>query len=176
MLEYINIIQGKIPVFSIKYGTGKITGEFVKDVVSIAGITVSDQIFGLTYQEDGFAFNNVPFEGIVGLSFPTISKTNSIPFMDNVITNQLLKNNIFSTFFSPDDEESNIQFGSVDKKNMKENFNFINIVSGTYWEIDIDDIYIGNHKTNFCNNLRMSTGKCGIAIDSGTSLYAGPTR
>ena len=59
---------------------------------------------------------------------------------------------------------------------MKEEFTFINVISETYWEIDIDDIYIGDNKTNYCDNLRMNTGKCGVAIDSGTSLYAGPTK
>ena len=56
---YFNSIQDKIPVFSIKYGTGKITGEFVKDKVNICGISIDQQIFGLTYREDGYAFNNV---------------------------------------------------------------------------------------------------------------------
>ncbi len=67
-------------------------------------------------------------------------------------------------------------FGSVDKTHMKEDFTFINVISETYWEIDIDDIFIGDVKTRYCDNLRTRTGKCGVAIDSGTSLYAGPTK
>jgi hypothetical protein len=118
----------------------------------------------------------VPFEGIVGLSFPTISKANSVPFLDSVINHKLLTHNIFSTFFSSDNDESNIMFGNVDKTHMKEEFTFINVISDTYWEIDIDDIYVGDNKTYFCDSLRMSTGRCGVAIDSGTSLYAGPTK
>lgn len=110
------------------------------------------------------------------MSFPTISKANSVPFLDSVMSHKLLTHNIFSTFFSADDEESNILFGSVDKNHMKEEFTFINVISETYWEIDIDDIYIGENRTHYCDNLRMSTGKCGVAIDSGTSLYAGPTK
>ena len=169
-------VRGKIPVFSIRYGTGKITGEFVKDVVSVAGITVVDQIFGLTYREEGFAFMNVPFEGILGLSFPTISKTSSIPFFDNVMTHNLLKHNIFSMFLSEDKNDSNILFGKVDKQNMLSNFTYVDVISKTYWELEIKDIKIGNYTTNYCNILRQDSGKCGVAIDSGTSLYAGPTK
>lgn len=169
-------VSGKIPVFSIRYGTGKITGEFVKDVVSIAGITVVDQVFGLTYKEEGFAFMNVPFEGILGLSFPTISKSNSVPFFDNVISHKLLKHNIFSIYLSENDEVSNILFGKIDKQNMLTDFSFVNVVSKTYWELEIKDIKIGNYTTNFCDILREQSGKCGVAIDSGTSLYAGPTK
>jgi hypothetical protein len=92
------------------------------------------------------------------------------------MNHKLLSHNIFSTFFSADNDESNIMFGSVDKTHMKEEFTFVNVISDTYWEIDIDDIYIGDYKTHFCDSLRMSTGRCGVAIDSGTSLYAGPTK
>jgi hypothetical protein len=169
-------VNGRIPVFSIKYGTGKITGEFVKDVVTIAGISVTNQIFGLTYHEDGYAFMNVPFEGILGLSFPTISKSNSVPFFDMVMSQKLLSKNIFSLFLSENDNESNINFGSVNKQNMLSNFTFVEVHSKAYWEIDIQDIKIGDKITDFCENLRKETGKCGAAVDSGTSLYAGPTK
>ncbi len=181
-----HFVSGKIPVFSIRYGTGKITGEFVKDVVSVAGITVVDQIFGLTYREEGFAFQNVPFDGILGLSFPTIAKSNSIPFFDNVISHNLLKFNIFSIFLSENDNNtgddtndslgSNILFGKVDKSHMKGNFTFVPVVSQTYWEIEIEEIKVGSLNTNYCSMLRQETGRCGVAIDSGTSLYAGPTK
>lgn len=169
-------MNGRIPVFSIKYGTGKITGEFVKDVVTIAGISVPNQIFGLTYREDGYAFMNVPFEGILGLSFPTISKSNSVPFFDMVMSQKLLSKNIFSLFLSENDNESNINFGSINKQNMLTNFTFVEVYSKAYWEIDLQDIKIGDKITDFCENLRKETGKCGAAIDSGTSLYAGPTK
>jgi hypothetical protein len=168
-------VKGKIPVFSIRYGTGKITGEFVKDVVSIAGITVVDQIFGLTYREEGFAFMNVPFEGILGLSFPTISKSNSVPFLDNVISHKLLTKNIFSIFLSEGEGRSHILFGNVEKQNMLSNFTFVEVVSQTYWEIEIQDIRVGDVSTGYCDILRENTGRCGVAIDSGTSLYAGPS-
>jgi cathepsin D len=118
----------------------------------------------------------VPFEGIVGLSFQTAYKSNTMPFMDSVINNHLLSHNIFSLFFSEENENSNIQFGEIDKNNMASNFTFVDIVSATYWEIDIEEIMIGNYTTNFCENLRSQTGRCGVAIDSGTSLYAGPTK
>ena len=119
---------------------------------------------------------NVPFEGIVGLSFPTLSKSNSVPFMDSVINQRLLDHNIFTTFLSADDGESSILFGNVDKSKMLNEFTFVNVVSNTYWEIDIDEIMIGDNKTSYCDSLRMNTGRCGVAIDSGTSLYAGPTK
>lgn len=168
-------INGKIPVFGIRYGTGNIKGEFVKDKVSIAGINISDQIFGLTYEEEGFAFMNVPFDGILGLSMTKQNK-HSVPFFDNIISKQLLKHNIFSIFLSENEDNSNISFGQINKNHMLSNFTFTDVVSKNYWEIDIEDIKVGNYSTDICKMLRQKTGRCGVAIDSGTSLYAGPSK
>lgn len=180
--HYVMRYGSKLPqvsAFSVKYGTGLISGEFAKDKVTVAGITVPDQSFGLTIKEEGFAFMNVPFEGILGLSFPSeASNLNSNipkPFFDSVMNHKLLKNNIFSMFLSDHEDHSNILFGSADKQHMLTNFTFVDVVSTNYWEIDIEDIIIGNYSTNFCHLMREKTGKCGVAIDSGTSLFAGPT-
>ena len=170
-----HLINHKIPVFSIKYGTGKILGKYVKDVVRVSDISIEDQIFGLTFKEEGFAFLNVPFEGILGLSFPIISSSNSVPFFDNIINTKVLKHNIFSVFLSEENERSSILFGNVEKQNMLTNFTFIDVYSKVYWEIDIDEILINNQKVDICQNLRKETGRCGVAIDSGTSLFAAPT-
>jgi len=168
-------INGKIPVFGIRYGTGNIKGEFVKDKVSIAGIDIPDQIFGLTYEEEGFAFMNVPFDGILGLSLTKQNK-HSVPFFDNIMQKNLLNHNIFSIFLSEDEDNSNISFGNINKDHMLSNFTFTDVVSKNYWEIDIEDIKVGNYSTNICSLLRQKTGRCGVAIDSGTSLYAGPSK
>ena len=170
-----HFVNGKIPIFSIRYGTGKITGEFVEDLVDIAGIKVKNQVFGLTHREEGFAFYNVPFEGILGLSFPTVKLSHSIPYFDSVIKNKLLKHNIFSLFLS-EEGNSNIDFGSVDKRNMRTNFTYVQVNSKTYWEIGIKDILIDGKSFGICDELISKTGKCGVAIDSGTSLYAGPVK
>jgi hypothetical protein len=180
--HFVRRFGSKIPqvsAFSVKYGTGLISGEFAKDKVAVAGITVPEQIFGLTLREEGFAFMNVPFEGILGLSFPSeLSNINSNipkPFFDSVIKHKLLKHNAFSMFLSDHEDNSNILFGKADRSHMLTNFTFVDVVSTTYWEIDIEDIIIGNYSTNFCHLMREKTGKCGVAIDSGTSLFAGPT-
>jgi phytepsin len=98
-----------------------------------------------------------------------------VPFFDNVINHKILKHNIFSLFLTEGDLPSNILFGEIEKNNMQSNFTFVEVLSKNYWEIEIEDIIIGNKKTDFCDTLRKETGKCGVAIDSGTSLYAGPS-
>lgn len=70
---------------------------------------------------------------------------------------------------------SNILFGEIEKNNMLSNFTYVEVLSKNYWEIEIEDIFIGEKKMEFCDVLRKETGKCGVAIDSGTTLYAGPS-
>jgi hypothetical protein len=72
--------------------------------------------------------------------------------------------------------EGDVIFGDVEKKYMASNFSFFNVTSDAYWEITLDGINIGDNKNlNICADVIEKTGTCGIAIDTGTSLFAGPT-
>jgi len=55
------------------------------------------------------------------------------------------------------------------------NFSFFPVTSDAYWEIALENISIGSELLNVCDNLNHASGNCGIAIDTGTSLFAGPT-
>ena len=160
--------------FSIRYGTGSIYGTYACDTVTIANIVIRNQTVGFAYEESGFAFMNVPFEGILGLSPSSFSS--SVSFLDNIKSHKLLTHNIFSIFLSEHLDMSKIMFGAVDKSKMNSNFVFVDVVSEHYWEINVNAVYVGNKRLNVCDVLRYETGRCGVAIDSGTSLYAGPTR
>jgi len=118
----------------------------------------------------------VPFEGILGLAFNSESISDKIPFFDNVIEHKILKHNIFSMFLSEAGVPSGILFGEIEKRNMLTNFTFVNVNSRNYWEIDIEDFIINGVKTDYCDKLREKTSKCGVAIDSGTSMYAAPSK
>jgi hypothetical protein len=157
--------------FSIYYGSGRISGNFIRDTVTIAGITLENQAIGLAEDEEGFAFLDVTFDGILGLGLSGGVNT----FLEHVAAKVVLPNNIFSIFLSDVEDKSNILFGKVDKGHMRSDFVFANVVSNTYWEIDIIDIFIGDQATTYCDDIRKSTGRCGVAIDTGTSLYAAPT-
>ena len=173
-------INNEVNVFQIKYGTGKIKGELGIDKVTIGDLEIEKQTIGITMVEEGNAFKNVPFEGILGLSFQTNNHT--VPFFDNVIKSNKLKHNIFSMYLSKNnyDNRSSILFGEVDKERMNTNFTFIDLSKSnlsSYWMISIDEIYIDNIKTDYCDKIRKYSlkHKCNVAIDSGTSLFTFPS-
>jgi hypothetical protein len=160
-----------LPRFSVFYGSGNIIGHEANDIVSIAGINLN-QTFGLAVDEKGFAFYNVPFDGIVGLCLT--NKPNTLSFFKTAMANKVFLNNIFSIYFSDIEDKSNILFGKIDRKNMLSNFTFISVTTEDYWQIEIVDIFINNNSTSYCDQLREQTGRCGVVIDSGTSLYGAP--
>jgi len=59
---------------------------------------------------------------------------------------------------------------------MASNFSFYEVKSDAYWEIELNRIQIGDLDLEVCKTLNHINGKCGVAIDTGTSLIAGPTK
>lgn len=169
-------IEDKIPMFSITYGTGEIKGELIKDTVRIGGLEINEQVFGVVLEEQGDAFLGAPFAGIIGLGFPSLAAAQSIPFFDNLMKKKMLKKNIFSIYMSNNENiNGEIIFGQVDKKYMLSNFTFFNVTSDAYWQIELTGMKINNQTIDICESLIKIKGKCGIAIDTGTSLIAGPS-
>lgn len=58
---------------------------------------------------------------------------------------------------------------------MASNLTFFPVTSDAYWEIELTKIQIGGIDLQVCETLNHINGKCGVAIDTGTSLLAGPT-
>jgi len=57
---------------------------------------------------------------------------------------------------------------------MASNFTFFNVKSEDYWEIELKGLKIGSKNMLACNYLNRVKGSCGVAVDTGTSLFAGP--
>lgn len=59
---------------------------------------------------------------------------------------------------------------------MASNFSFAKLNTNQYWEVQLDRIEVASQDLNVCEYLESESGKCGVAIDTGTSLLAGPRR
>ena len=61
-------------------------------------------------------------------------------------------------------------------KYMASEFEFFNLISDEYWQLELDYIKVGNTKLNVCDDIQKESYKCKIAVDTGTSFIAGPSK
>ncbi|XP_074852111.1 pepsin A-like [Carettochelys insculpta] len=154
---------------SIQYGTGSMTGILGYDTVQVGGIVDTNQIFGLSESEPGSTFTYAPFDGILGLAFPSISSSSATPVFDNMMNEGLVSQDLFSVYLSSDDQSGSfVMFGGIDSSYYSGDLNWIPLSAETYWEITMDSVTM-NGESVACS------GGCQAIIDTGTSLLAGPS-
>lgn len=160
---------GDRDVVTITFGTGEISGVFIKDNICVGAICTHGN-FVVATEESDEPFSLVPFDGIFGLSLPQMSEGPHFNVLDCMIRDQVLKSNMFSVFFgAADAEESEISFGEYKKERMASELFWVPVSTPGYWQVEMEDITIHNKRLNLCH------GNCQVAVDTGTSLMAGPS-
>eukprot|EP00928_Gymnodinium_smaydae_P086834 TRINITY_DN71255_c0_g1_i1.p1 TRINITY_DN71255_c0_g1~~TRINITY_DN71255_c0_g1_i1.p1 ORF type:complete len:472 (-),score=95.56 TRINITY_DN71255_c0_g1_i1:6-1358(-) len=156
---------------SIIFGTGELTGLFVKDQVCV-GDLCSPLNFVVATKESDEPFAGAPFDGILGLGLPQLSEGQGFSILDSMIRAGRLAQNIFSVFFAQDEaEESEILLGALREERMEEPLQWVPVTNPGYWQVAMADLHLGSKPLELCG----SSG-CQAAFDTGTSLIAGPPR
>merc|ERR1719379_2437722 len=162
---------GDRDVVTITFGTGEMSGVFVKDQICIGSICTRGNVVAATEESDE-PFSLVPFDGIFGLSLPQMSEGGGFNIFDDMVNGKVLKSNIFSVFFgASDSEESEISFGEYKRARMASEIFYAPVSTPGYWQVQMEDVGIGNVRQKLC----AGNGGCQVAVDTGTSLLAGPT-
>merc|ERR1712226_339449 len=168
--------------FFLRYGTGQLRGFNSVDTVGFGGVAVPDCTFGEATQEPGITFVAAKFDGIFGLAYQTIAVNNVIPPFNLGYSDGLFDQNLFSFWLNRDAEDpigGVIDFGGMDPDYYKEGtLNWFPVEYQAYWQIRMEGVRVNDDAKD--NPSRYSTvtvceNGCGAAIDSGTSLIAGPT-
>jgi len=160
---------GERDVVSITFGTGEISGVFIKDTVCVGAICTHAN-FVVATEESDEPFSLVPFDGIFGLSLPQMSEAPHFNMLDCMVRDKVLKQNIFSVFLgAADAEASEISFGEMKQERMASELFWVPVTNPGYWQVEMEDITIHNKRQQLCK------GNCQVAVDTGTSLLAGPS-
>jgi len=153
--------------FKITYGSGSIAGYLSEDTLTVGNVKVPNQVFAEITAEDGQAFSQGSFDGILGLAWPSLSVDNVVPPVQNMISEKALPEGVFSFYLpSTSGATGELIFGGVDNTKFTGDLFYQPLSKKTYWEITLDDIKVSGKSA--------TTIKTAI-IDSGTSLLAGPT-
>jgi hypothetical protein len=154
----------------IRYGTSSASGVLGSDNVTLGGSTLSQVTFGLADYIPPF-FGNIPFDGILGLAYPTIAVDGVVPVFDYMIEQGLVHEKLFSIYLdSTGDERSYIDFGSLPEGVTEDQIFWIPVIRQMFWTIDFSEIRISGTPFGGCFPL-----SCVGIVDSGVSLIIGPT-
>ena len=156
--------------FSIRYGSGSLSGFVSEDTLKIGDLTIKEQLFAEATNEPGLAFAFGRFDGILGLGFDTISVNRIEPPFYKMVNQGLLDEPVFAFYLgdaNKEGDESVATFGGVDKSHYTGELIKIPLRRKAYWEVDLDAITLGDETADLENT--------GVILDTGTSLIALPS-
>lgn len=130
---------------AVKFGTGEVSGPHAVDHFRIGPFAVFNQTFAMIEKQKGAVFEEVPFEGILGLAFPSMSANRVAPFFDTVISENTLEHNEFAFYFSKHHRAGNaLLWGGVDPAFYRNKIEYFPVTDPYYWSIDLHSFSIGD--------------------------------
>merc|ERR1719387_502896 len=161
--------NGQRDSVTITFGTGEMTGIFVRDNVCIGSICATTNFITAT-KESADPFSLVPFDGVLGLALPQLAEDTSFSLVDSMVKSGVLKRNLFSVYFAKGEtSQSEITFGDIRQHRISSDIIWAPVNNPGYWQVEIQDVALNGDATGLCKK------RCQIAADTGTSLLAGPT-
>jgi len=152
----------------ITFGTGQISGNFYRDNMCLGESMCFDANFIASKHESESPFAEIPFDGIMGLGFKDLSMGDGFNIVDDLQTKGNLPGGQFS-FYLTDDGDSELTFGGYKPEYLASAVVWSPVVRESWWQVGMDDIAFNNQPQNLCN------GGCQVAVDTGTSMLAGPS-
>merc|ERR1719210_3261030 len=148
----------------ITFGTGQVSGNFFKDSLCIGDSLCFDANFIAADKMSTEPFQEIPFDGIMGLGFKDLSMGGGFNIVDDLES----KASQFS-FFVSDGDDSEVTFGGYDADRLASDIVWAPVHVQSWWQVSIDDITFNNQPKSLCD------GQCQVAVDTGTSMLAGPS-
>ncbi|KAI9321687.1 aspartic peptidase domain-containing protein [Dichotomocladium elegans] len=170
--------------FGIEYAIGSANGTYGTDTVSIAGLTVTDQIFGLVNStkstiviQNGTASVMI---GIMGLGYPMYTQVDGpldINFAFNLANRSIISEPIFSIFLDSQYRlgySGEITFGGIDTSKYTGSLTYVPVVPFRRGNSDVS-MYIfwaaGGLGAKTSNGYAASfTSAVGFVMDTGTTF------
>jgi len=154
----------------VSFGTGDVEGVFQHDQVCVGTLCHDMSFIGATAESDN-PFDEFKFDGILGLSLHQMAEGVGYSFVESVVLgSKALKHPVFSVFLSDNDAEpSSVSFGSEESHLHYGGLHWVNISRPSgYWQVETGGITLDDVPLGLCD-------ECQVAVDTGTSMLAGPS-
>ncbi|KAF5886106.1 cathepsin D-like [Clarias magur] len=158
--------------FAIQYGRGSLRGYFSQDTVTLAGLNITNQMFGEAVMEPGVVFAFAQFDGVLGMGYPILSVGKVLPVFDSIMAAKLLPQNIFSFYINRDPKAEiggELMLGGFDQQYFDGDLFYLNVTRKAYWQIKMDAVEVGS-------TLTLCKDGCQAIVDTGTSMITGPVQ
>lgn len=166
--------DGSRDVVTITFGTGEMSGVYIRDNICLGSDSICCKAdFVAATEESDEPFSLVPFDGILGLSLPQMAEGSNFSVLDMLVTSGVLHEGLFGVFFGNEGEQSEITFGSYKKEQMATELFWAPVTVPGYWQVAMSDVTLDNKNLGLCG--AGGGHNCQVAVDTGTSLLAGPT-
>jgi hypothetical protein len=152
----------------ITFGTGQISGEFYGDKLCIGDSLCIDANFIAADKETTSPFQDIPFDGIMGLGFKDLSMGKGFNMIDELTAKDALPSGQIS-FYLTDGGDSEVTFGGYKGEYLASDIVWAPVEVQSWWQVAITDITFDNQPKGLCD------GECRVAVDTGTSMLAGPS-
>ncbi|KAF9513772.1 hypothetical protein BS47DRAFT_1295821 [Hydnum rufescens UP504] len=161
----------------IVYGSGEVKGIVGQDTVTMAGFTTTNQAFGVINELTSDVISSGgPVSGLMGLAWTPLAQTKGTPWWQSLAEQNVWAQPLFafyltrylhSTHSSGVTEPGGyMDIGFTNNAYYDDPIDYVDLTVSSYWMIPLRSIIIQGKTFNI---------EAQAAIDTGTSLIAGPT-
>jgi len=166
---------------TIGFGTGEVTGEFVRDQVCLGNETKGS--FGpgciemhvvMAVEMSTQPFKSFLFDGILGLGLSSLALSDEFSFFQLMNNSGQLSSPQFGVFLTEGEkgEESEIAIGGYNSNRILDDLKWspVALTELGYWQVRIVNVRVGGELLDVCKD-----GTCRGVVDTGTSHLGIPT-
>jgi len=165
----------------ITFGTGAVTGDFVRDEVCLSSDPMGGSDFGICTRGRAILatrltpepFRHFEFDGVLGLGLKSLTLHPEFSFFGQMTRQNPRMDPVFGFFISMTDEfPSEISFGGYQAERTAEPLQWapVNQPDLGYWQVRVESVWVGDDLYEDCDKV---TG-CSAILDTGTSLLGVP--
>ncbi|XP_001370755.4 renin-like isoform X1 [Monodelphis domestica] len=155
--------------FFIEYESGWVEGFLSQDTLTIGGIKMT-QAFVEATEFSVIPFGLAWFDGILGLGYSEQSVSRITPVFDNIMTQGVLEEDVFSIYYSrtSGQKAGELILGGSDPNYYQGTFHYIKTSHPDFWQIPMQGVAVESHVVS-CE------AGCDAVVETGSSFITGPT-